>query len=66
LQFLRDEEKHFKGFTIKNIYRNDNSDADELVKAAAQNTSLPFLSNLETSIHQSSAIYYQRSPYNTK
>jgi hypothetical protein len=35
LQFLRDQEKHFEGFTIKNISRNDNSDADELAKAAA-------------------------------
>jgi ribonuclease HI len=66
LQFLRDQEKHFEGFTVKNICRNDNSNADELAKAASQNTSLPFLSNLETSIHQSSASYHQRSPYNTK
>jgi ribonuclease HI len=35
LQFLRDQEKHFEGFTVKNISRNDNSDADELAKAAA-------------------------------
>jgi hypothetical protein len=41
LQFLRGQEKHFEGFTVKNISRNDNSDADELAKAAAQNTSLP-------------------------
>jgi hypothetical protein len=41
LQFLRDQEKHFEGFTVKNISRNDNLDADELAKAAAQNTSLP-------------------------
>jgi ribonuclease HI/probable phosphoglycerate mutase len=41
LQFLRDQEKHFKGFTVKNISRNDNSDADKLAKAAAQNSSLP-------------------------
>jgi ribonuclease HI len=41
LQFLRDQEKHFEGFTVKNISRNDNSDADELAKAAAQNTNLP-------------------------
>jgi ribonuclease HI len=41
LQFLRDQEKHFEGFTVKNISRNNNSDADELAKAAAQNTSLP-------------------------
>jgi hypothetical protein len=41
LQFLRDQEKHFECFTVKNISRNNNSDADELAKAAAQNTSLP-------------------------
>jgi ribonuclease HI len=41
LQFLRDQEKYFEGFTVKNISRNDNTDADELAKAAAQNTSLP-------------------------
>jgi ribonuclease HI len=40
LQFLRDQEKHFEGFTVKNISRNDNSDAEELAKVAAQNTSL--------------------------
>jgi hypothetical protein len=37
----RDQEKHFEGFTVKNISRNDNSDIDELAKAAAQNSSLP-------------------------
>jgi hypothetical protein len=41
LQFLRDQEKHFEGFTVKNISRNNNSDADELAKAAGQNSSLP-------------------------
>jgi ribonuclease HI len=41
LQFLRDQEKHFEGFIVKNISRNDNSDADELAKAVAQNTNLP-------------------------
>jgi ribonuclease HI len=41
LQFLRDQEKYFEGFTVKNILRNDNSGADELAKAAAQNTNLP-------------------------
>jgi hypothetical protein len=41
LQFLRDQEKHLEGFTVKNISKNDNSDVDELAKAAAQNTSLP-------------------------
>jgi hypothetical protein len=41
LQFLRDQEKHFEGFTVKNISRNDNSETDELAKAAAQNSGLP-------------------------
>ena len=35
LQFLRDQEKYFKGFTVKNISRIDNSDANEIAKAAA-------------------------------
>jgi ribonuclease HI len=41
LQFLRDQEKHFECFTVKNISKNYNSEADELAKAATQNTSLP-------------------------
>jgi ribonuclease HI len=41
LQFLRDQKKHFEGFTVKNISRNNNLDADELAKAAAQNSSIP-------------------------
>ena len=35
LQLLRDQEKYFKGFTVKNISRIDNLDANEIVKAAA-------------------------------
>ena len=41
LQLLREQEKYFEGFTVKKISRIDNSDADEIAKAAAQNTSLP-------------------------
>ena len=41
LQFLREQEKYFEGFKVKNISRTDNSEADEIAKAAAQNTSLP-------------------------
>jgi ribonuclease HI len=41
LQFLREQEKYLEGFIVKNISRTDNSDADEIAKAAAQNTSLP-------------------------
>ena len=35
LQFLRDQEKYFKGFTVKNIARIDNSYANEIAKVAA-------------------------------
>ena len=41
LQFLGEQEKYFEGFTVKNISRTDNSEPDEIAKAAAQNTSLP-------------------------
>ena len=41
LQFLREHEKYFEGFTVKNISKIDSSDANEIAKAAAQNTSLP-------------------------
>ena len=41
LQFLREQEKYFEGFIVKNISRTDNSEAGEIAKAAAQNTSLP-------------------------
>ena len=41
LHFLREQEKYFEGFTVKNISRTDNSDANEIAKATAQNTSLP-------------------------
>jgi ribonuclease HI len=41
LQLIRDQEKHFEGFTIKNISRTNNEDADEIAKAAAQKIKLP-------------------------
>ena len=41
MQFLRDQEKYFEGFTVKNISRTDNSNPDEIAKVAAQNRSLP-------------------------
>jgi ribonuclease HI len=43
LQFLRDQEKYFEGFTVKNISRNDNLDADELAKAVSH----PFNDQME-------------------
>ena len=41
LQFLREQEKYFEGFIVKNISRIDNSDDDKIVKVVAQNRSLP-------------------------
>jgi ribonuclease HI len=41
LQFLKEQEKYFEGFTVKNISRTHNSNADEIAKSTAQNTSLP-------------------------
>jgi hypothetical protein len=35
---LRDQEKYFEGFTIKNISRIDNLDANEIAKSAKQET----------------------------
>ena len=40
LQFLREQEKYFEDFTVKNISTTDNSEADKIAKATAQNTSL--------------------------
>ena len=34
-------EKHFLGFTVKSISRNDNLKADDLAKATTQNLSIP-------------------------
>lgn len=41
LQVVRRAEKHFAGFSLKHIPRTENSEADELAKAAAQGIPLP-------------------------
>jgi ribonuclease HI len=41
LALVRRMENYFKGFTVEHIDRNKNTEADELVKAAAHNTPLP-------------------------
>jgi ribonuclease HI len=41
LAAVRRMEKHFEGFTLKHIPRSENSEADQLAKAAAQNEALP-------------------------
>jgi hypothetical protein len=41
LAIVRGMERRFKGFTLQYIPRAENYDADELAKAAANNTALP-------------------------
>jgi hypothetical protein len=44
-------EKHFKAFTVEYIHRNKNTEADEVMKAAAHNNPLPvnvFLQTIKT------------------
>jgi len=41
LAAVRRMEKHFAGFTIRHIPRNENTEADKLAKAAVQRAPLP-------------------------
>jgi ribonuclease HI len=41
LEKVREMEKHFKGYSVQHIPRDDNNEADKLVKAAAINQELP-------------------------
>jgi hypothetical protein len=34
-------ENHFQGFTVEHIERSQNTEADDLAKATARNTSMP-------------------------
>jgi hypothetical protein len=34
-------EKHFKGYSVHHIPRNENNEEDKLAKAAAQNQAMP-------------------------
>jgi ribonuclease HI len=44
LEKVREMEKHFKGYTVQHISRNDNNEADKLAKAAAQKQAmLPYV-----------------------
>jgi hypothetical protein len=36
LEKVREMEKHFKGYSVHHVLRNDNNKADKLAKAAAQ------------------------------
>jgi ribonuclease HI len=37
LEKVREMERHFKGYTVQHIPRDDNNEADRLAKAAARN-----------------------------
>jgi ribonuclease HI len=37
LEKVREMERHFKGYSVQHIPRNDNNEADKLAKAATQN-----------------------------
>jgi ribonuclease HI len=41
LQKVREMERHFKGYSVQNIPRDDNNEADKLAKAAAKNQAMP-------------------------
>jgi hypothetical protein len=38
---VREMERHFKGYSVQHIPRDDNNEANELAKAAARNQELP-------------------------
>jgi ribonuclease HI len=41
LEKVREMERHFKGYTVQDIPRDDNNEADRLAKAAARNQEMP-------------------------
>jgi ribonuclease HI len=41
LEKVREMERHFKGYSVRHIPRDDNNEADKLVKAAARNQEMP-------------------------
>jgi hypothetical protein len=41
LDKVREMERHFKGYSVQHIPRDDNNEADKLAKAAARNQKLP-------------------------
>jgi hypothetical protein len=41
LEKVREMERHFKGYSVQHIPREDNNEADKLAKAAAKNQTMP-------------------------
>jgi ribonuclease HI len=55
LEKVREMERHFKGYSVQHIPRDDNNEADKLAKAAARNQELPpdvFFRNHQRTIYQ--------------
>jgi ribonuclease HI len=56
LEKVREMERHFNGYSVQHIPRDDNNEADKLAKAAARNNAMPpdvFLEIIkESSIHE--------------
>jgi hypothetical protein len=41
LEKVREMERHFKGYSVQHIRRDNNNEVDKLVKAAARNHAMP-------------------------
>jgi ribonuclease HI len=41
LEMVREMERHFKGYTVQHIPRDDNNEADKLAKAVVRNQEMP-------------------------
>jgi Na+-translocating ferredoxin:NAD+ oxidoreductase RnfG subunit len=41
LEKVIEMERHFKGYSVQHITRDDNNEADKLAKAAARNQAMP-------------------------
>jgi hypothetical protein len=41
LEKVREMERHFKGYSVQHIPRDDNNEADKLAKAVARNQAMP-------------------------
>jgi hypothetical protein len=54
IEKVREMERHFKGYTVQHIPRDDNNEVDRLAKAAARNQEMPpdvFLRNHQRTVH---------------
>jgi hypothetical protein len=56
LKKVREMERHFNGYSVQHIPRDDNNEVDKLAKAAARNNAMPpnvfFEIIKESSIHE--------------